>query len=199
MIRSSLRTLPLLGAALIFAAGCDDDGSGPDDGLTETELNLVADQAANAVGGAMSAGFFGAAPLAPSSADPFEFTRSHTRSCPAGGEVTAMVSVSGDVTMGAGELTMDGSTTFTDCARGNEQRTVTMNGQLTQSGMVTFSQDQIDGTYTTTGEITWDIEPGEEGGSCSVDLTVTFTNTRMGGGSRSVTGTVCGREVDRSS
>lgn len=195
-MRRQVHILPLLAATLIFAAGCDDDGSGPDDGLTNPELSLIADQAASAVGGAMTAGFFGDAPVAPSAADPFEFTRTHTRSCPAGGEVTASVSVSGDVTMGVGELTMEGSITFAGCARGNEQRMVTMDGQLAHSGMLTLSQDQIEGMYTTSGQITWDIEPGEEGGTCGVELTVTFTNSRMAGGSRSVTGTVCGREIN---
>ncbi len=190
MTQRQLRLLAIL-SALLIVAGCD-DSSAPelDPGTFSTsDAEAIADLAAATVIGAMESGFTADIGLSASAAVPVDFSRTNTHDCPVAGTITSTVEVSGDMTQGPSDLAITGSTTFTDCTRGGQERTVTMNGELVHSGTVTVTETGREANFSMTGELSWSIEPGEDG-SCTVDLTVTFAD-----GSRGVEGTVCGREV----
>ncbi len=137
----------------------------------------------------MEAGFAANVGSAAPTAVPVNFSREHSRDCPAGGTITASVTVSGDMSQGPSDLSIDGSTTFDACTRGGQERTIIMNGQLVHSGMVKVTDMGREASFELTGGLSWNVQPGDHG-TCTVDLSVTFAD-----GSRGVTGTVCGREV----
>lgn len=182
-----------LGAAFVLAVGCgDDETTGPGTaGLTQAEALSVINEAIAALMAATQSGLSGGPALA-AAAVPFDFTNEATVACPAGGEISATVSASGDMEQGSGNMTMQGSATYTDCASEGPERTTTLNGQLSQSGSMTVVDNVIDATFTLTGSLAWDFEPGDDG-SCSFNLTIIFSNQ-----SGSVTGTACGHTINSS-
>ena len=188
--------LPVLFGALFLVLGCDDDTSSPELGpgtLSTSDAEAIANQTAAAVIGAMEAGFTTNVGLAATTAVPVDFTRNDTRDCQAGGTMTTSVTVEGDMTQGPSDLTISGSTIFDQCARGGQERTLTMDGELSHSGTVTVTDMGREASFTMSGQLSWNVEPGDNGG-CAVELSVTF-----GDGAHGVSGTVCGHEVDGAS
>lgn len=191
MIQTQRAFLALTGALLIVA-GCGDDSSSPglDPAiLSDEDAEAIADQAAAAVISAIESGFSVNWDQATPTTTPVDFTREHTRDCPADGTMTASVTVSGDMTQSPSDLSIEGSITFNGCMLGGAERTITLDGQLVHSGTVTVTGMGREASFSMSGDLNWNVEPGNHG-SCTVDLGVSF-----GDGSRGVTGTVCEREV----
>lgn len=192
---SKLHILPALAVVLILAAGCGDD-----DALAPSTANLSQAESIaivnDAIAAMMSAMYSGMAPsVAPTAAPaatvvPFEFSNEATVECPAGGEVTASMSASGDMNQGSGNMTMSGTASYIDCAREGDERLMTLNGQLTHTGSLSVEESAMEGSFRFRGAIEVDLDPGE-GGSCSFDITVSFA-----GESGSVTGNACGHDYN---
>jgi hypothetical protein len=173
--------------------GCGDDETTEPGAtaLSQAEALSIINEAIAVLMAATQSGLSGG-PAPAAAAVPFDFTHEHTLACPAGGEISATVSASGDMDQGSGNMTMQGSATYTDCAREGPERTITLNGQLSQSGSMTVVDNVIDASFTLTGSLAWDFEPGDAG-SCDFNLTILFSNQ-----SGSVTGTACGHPIDSS-
>lgn len=131
-----------------------------------------------------------------------EFTR--TRTCPLGGQVV----IAGtrerewDREAGTGSMTMELTRSHDDCARpfestGESATVITVNGDVTGTAYHEWAMGERRGlqTMTMAGELTWETDDGRAG-TCVIDITASFdpeTHTRT------VTGTFCDREIDRTS
>lgn len=191
MTQTQRSFLALVGAVLIVT-GCGDDPNAPGTDpaiLSTSDAEAIADQAAAAVLAAIEAGFPANPGPATTSSIPVDFTRDHTHDCPAGGTMTASVTVSGDMTHGPSDLTIEGSTVFSGCMHGGGERSITLDGQLVHSGTIAVTDMGREASFTMSGELSWTVQPDDDG-SCTIDLSVTFAD-----GSRGVSGTVCEREV----
>jgi hypothetical protein len=155
--------------------------------LAEPEgLTLQAMDESSAIGGSSSA----------------EFTRTH--GCALGGQVV----IAGtrervwDREAGTGSMTMELTRSHEDCARPFESAAdsatvITLNGAVTGTAYHEWAMGERRGVQTMTlvGELAWETDDGRAG-TCVIDISANFdpeTNTRT------VTGTFCGREIDRTS
>ena len=215
----------LLALLLGAIAGCDGASTAPLDAgdLTEVEvMALVAgfdEIGALVAGGQMAFGMGGFAASAEGSsayaagssasaslslAEPVTRTErfSATRDCPLGGSVhhegeRTMVR---DRAAQSARMTLEATRELRDCAQERRNGVV-----ITTSGEMNFTAEHYHEagvpvgpqTQTQEGSFSWSTDSGREG-SCDIDLTTVFEqDTATGVWTRTVTGTVCGRTVER--
>lgn len=198
-----LRYLSFLAALSLLAAACS-DLSGPNHQLTDDEAAFLAQEfagvALDGVSSSMagSPGYAGAPSAAPA-AGPITWERSftETRPCPAGGTVTTSGTTSGtiDSETHSGTANVTHTLVMVDCARIRHEVTITVNTDpaITMTGTVTIEAGhRAEGSFTKTGTFLWVTSDGRSG-SCEVNLSITWGAD----GSHTVTGTMCGKEINR--
>jgi hypothetical protein len=186
-------------AALL--AACNDATTVPD-GLTADEADALASamvEDAFATSGAVAialtdAGTIGTAvPMAVVTT-----TFEATRTCPLGGDITFEGTRVREWDRETMNGTMDLSMTKTanDCARTVRDREVVVNGDPNIAVEVHRAREagawSGDQTMTLVGGFTWTA--GDQSGSCTIDLSAVYDPDTS---TRTVTGSFCGREIDR--
>lgn len=201
------RTLLLAAAPMALAlAACEGGATAPERQaeLTEAEAQAIAADW-DAVAATLLAGFgpvFSAepagAPSAESSTNTTTFQRQHT--CPVSGSSTlaGQRTVTRDPATRTGSMQMTATRTDAACtvnARGRQGGTLTIDGN--PNIQVTAQHGWSNGvpgpaTHTQKGSFTWSRSAGGSG-TCSVDLTGTFTPATQ---TYTLAGTFCGRTVN---
>lgn len=196
---------PLAGLALLTAACSDTLGTG--DPLSSEDAVEVADfMAASAIDGYDAIGTMGPSPEAggPMTSSGFTFTKSFTltRSCPAGGSLTVAGTVNGELDQEtrSGTINVEKTIALNECARSRGEHTLTLNtaedAPISVEGVIEVqSGHHVSGSFTKQGSFTWSKSNGDSG-SCELDLAITWSrdgNTFT----HTVTGTICSREVNR--
>ncbi|HEX2077559.1 MAG TPA: hypothetical protein VHG08_07610 [Longimicrobium sp.] len=199
MLRKSMLSAAAL-AALTLAA-CDGSPTGGDDAAMDS---LEAENAAalwDEVGAAVMDGFgpvFSMSPAegAVNATTTTELTR--TRQCPAGGTSTfaGTRTVTHDPATRTGSMQLNATRTDAACTMRARRGGGTISISTTPSVAVTASQSWTNGqpgTRTTThrGSFTWTRSAGQSG-SCTVDLTATFTHATR---TYTLNGTFCNHTV----
>ncbi len=196
--------LSMLVVPALALAGCS-DGTGPG-GISENDAQLIASEVVSASIGALNSGtaagavqgFDALAASASSAPVPLRFDYSHTESCPLFGRigVTGTMSGSMDSETGDGVLWIQVTETLTDCTFDSQNGDLVINGapSITLTGNFTF----LGGSFGTTQRLTlsggfrWQFDDGNST-FCALNLTM---NLAYGGGTTTVSGTVCGYSVN---
>lgn len=188
-------------AAVAVAAGCADDGLGPEDSnLTAAEVADLAldldDTTGDIIFGELLLGGFGLGDgIGITSGDVRTFERK--RDCPLGGNVSLAGTIERERDgNGAVEFTLVAAGTKTDCTRqARNDLTIKVNGGFTLEAYRKRVNGKPVGLQTTTkkGQFDWERSDGKSG-SCAFDLT-SVRNPEAG--KRTIKGTMCGREIDR--
>jgi hypothetical protein len=130
---------------------------------------------------------------------PFQFSvKDLSLDCPSGGTIQVTASISGQIDVATGSMTVETSGTQTPraCAFPADKTTLTITGtpSVTHTAKLTIVNGQPSGVQTATakGGLDWSAADGRKG-SCSLDYTSTadFTAKRV-----TVKGTVCGSTID---
>lgn len=194
---------PALVALVALAAACDHSPTATqDDSLTADDVAQVAiDQ--DLIAGSVifeQIGLFGGGALSTASAEDTR-TFDRTRDCPAGGTVeiqgTVERTANGEGTV---EFNLNGTKTRTDCVHERPDVHITTNGQATFEAYRKRVNGQPAGNQTlhTAGHFAWVRERLSTGqtrsGECDFDLSSVRNPDAM---KITITGTVCGRDVDR--
>jgi hypothetical protein len=200
-----MRTTTILStglALLVCVAACDEGTTEPlPGGLTPDDLAFVALDGDAVTGALVFTETFGPAGAGASAAAAERETREFSRSrpCAAGGTIELDGTVDrerhGDGTV---EATITGTRQQVDCARTREDVTIVING----SGSFEAYRKRVDGepvgnqTTSYAGSFEWVRTRGEEtrSGTCEYSLESVRQPDAM---KVRVTGTMCGREVDR--
>ncbi len=130
---------------------------------------------------------------------PISISYSHTESCPLFGRIGVTGSVSGsiDSETGDGVLWLQVTETLTDCTFSSSNDDLVINGSpsLTLTGNFSFLQGApaTQQSLTLSGGFRWDFDAGGSG-FCALNLT--FNLATAGSGTTTVSGTVCGRQVN---
>ncbi len=191
----------LIGAmtlVLTVAGGCE-DSAGPSSDLDVEEVTLLALETDGLTGLMVDdlmvgLGIIG---LDPSGVGPRQgsgpFTR--TRDCPAGGTITVSGTVERTANEGVVEWNVEGNGTWANCARTRRELTLTINGQFEFESHRKHVNGAPEGPQTSSksGSYTWTRSDGKSG---TCEFSVTSTRDPEAG-TRTVKGTVCGREIDR--
>ena len=200
-----------IAALFTFTVACHDDTVGPitsSQELSQSEIDDVAEMAADQIDlilddetaanplvvatGQSGLGIsFSAAPVTTS----FSWTRE--RECRNGGTVVANGQGTHVADRAIGELTIDfsGDKTITDCARARGDLVITING----GGIFDGHRHKLNGmfeglqTNNASGSFSWVTSDGRSG-ACEYDIHVSWDPST---GTKTITGTVCGREVNR--
>lgn len=198
-------------ALFTFTTACQDDTVGPTAGsleLSQSEIEDVAEMAADQIDlilddetaanpsvvatGQSGLGIsFSAAPVTTS----FSWTRE--RECRNGGMVVANGQGTHVADRETGELTIDfsGDKTITDCARVRGDLVITING----AGIFDGHRHKLNGmfeglqTNNASGSFNWVTSDGRSG-ECEYDIHVSWDPST---GIKTITGTVCDREINR--
>ncbi len=198
------RTSGVALAALFVLTGACSDSTGPaENELSVDELAFVAldgEEAATAILDAELI-FMGAAGVASAaaSAEPMTRTRDFNRSrpCPQGGhiELTGTVTRTFDPETRVMEADFEGTRLWQQCQHLRNEHTYTINGTGDFEAFRRRVEGQLDGPQTSsaTGSFTITRDDGE-GKQCDFDVSVVLDPEAM---TRTITGTVCGREIDR--
>ncbi len=200
------RLLPLL--VVVAAAACDDATAPPEGALTQDEVIALSDAMVSddyamtgEIGAAETIGAAEVDGAAAAAADPITSTTTftHTRTCPAGGQLVVEGTRERTWDRDTRSGTMDLSLTKTHeaCARTLDDVTITLNGN--PDVQVEAHHAWANGvpvglqTLTIVGSIAWSTDDGREG-TCTIDVSATFDpDTRT----RTVSGTVCNRTFER--
>jgi hypothetical protein len=204
------QSLGLACAATVFGLLACDSGTAPDAGITQADVNQLANDvdalSVVALGDAGASAFspsFNVITSAPSGAPisaavvPVNRTFTNTHPCPAGGTVTISGSSVGTSDPVAHNLSVTTTATKTDAACAFNAR----NGVLTLTGnpnvALVTTVNIVAGkpvgpqTQSHKGSVSW--ARGTKSGTCNVDVTSTFDPTAA---TFTVTGTMCGRTVN---
>jgi hypothetical protein len=160
-------------AALVLLVACGDSPSDPSD-LSDTELLTLA--------------------LTPSA----NSGSSGTAPCPAGGNVigtgSSNSSTNGEITM----LTFDLNVDYVSCAQAIGQRTITLDGDVSRTGLIRFRVPASGPTELLEAgwELTGTLRYRGDGFDLTCDLDVT-TSYQPSAGRYSVVGEVCGRNISQ--
>ena len=197
------RAICVLALGAAYVAGCSDGPTAPEEQLAEADVLFLTEEADAVIMGMLDdflASDTGGASGAPALADPvvWTYTFERSRSCDGGGTVT--IAGSGtrvlDRDAGTKDVESEGTKVRTDCGfvRGDVIITITGSGSWTHERH--FLNGAPTGTWMTTwsGDFNW-LKGSGESGSCSHDLTVTIDTAAN---TRTLVGTYCGREIDRS-
>ena len=191
-------------SGVFFLAACGDDGTSPEDGLTQDDAQFVADQIDAEVAGLLN-DLFGSGAFGPPSAPALTHgpvvsthTFERTRPCRDGGTLTVAGggTRTSDHEAGTFDVESSGTKTRTDCARTRNDVVITLTGGGEWEHERHYLNRAPTGTWITTyvGDFDWTKSTGGSG-NCSFDLTRTIDTA---GNTRTLAGTLCGREVDRS-
>jgi hypothetical protein len=188
-------------AALAVTAGCgSDDGTGPGSGISDSQASMLASHFVNAAVGGLNAGPSGdVAMFTPIAVSEQYF---HRVSCPLFGrtEVSGSISGSFDSETGSGSLWMQWLLTATDCTFSSNAGDLVVNGDpyLSLTGTFTFlnGAPATQQTLRLGGALRWDYQNGGSG-FCAFNLTINLSTA--GSGTTTVSGTVCGRQVNLTS
>lgn len=196
------RLLPLL--VIVAAVACDDATAPRDGALTSSEVTALSDVMVSddytMTGEIGTSETISTAEVQPA-ADPITSTTTftHTRTCPAGGQIVVEGTRERTWDRDTRSGTMDLSLTKTHeaCARTLQDVTVTLNGN--PDVQVEAHHAWADGapvglqTLTIVGSIAWSTDDGRAG-TCTIDVRATFDpDTRT----RTVSGTFCDRTFER--
>lgn len=174
----------------------------PGDKLTDAEVGELAAEIAQLA--LVSSAIPSAQPAPAEEAVRITITLNQTNSCEGGGSAAISGSATADVNeqTGAGTISLNYTVTPTNCAvRTASAKVFRLTGDpnLTVSGQFSFTQTSLDGTLDYQGRFKWVSDDGRSG-SCDLSMKavydVTMSQTSMSG-SVSVTGKVCGRDVNR--
>jgi hypothetical protein len=197
----------LLVPAVVLAVGCGgDEGTGPDgSGLSDAQAQNIAFEVTSASINALNSG----APAEPAvslalagagagSAIPIRYDYSHTESCPVFGRIGVTGTMSGSIDEnGSGALWVQVTETLTDCTFSSNSGDLVINGNpsLSLTGTFTFLNGSpgTQQTLTLSGGFRWDFDSGGSG-FCAINLTLNLATA--GSGTTTVSGTVCGRQVN---
>lgn len=195
-MRTTKWLIPMLAIAVAAAAGCSDQGPG-DGQLSAQEAAFIALDT-DGMAGEMILGhimLFGGMGFGSDNTVADERTFSRSRPCPAGGTVS--VEGSAERTRGNGviEWTFEASGAWNACAHTRNEVTITKTGTWEQTAYRKVVQGDFAGLQTSTkrGSFNWTKSTGESG-TCAFDITSTRNPET---GTRTVKGTVCGREINR--
>lgn len=204
------RWLPLLVlSVLVFTAGCSDQGgTAPGDSISDAQAQQIGSQITTASINALNSGSNapGAVRIGGGSAEPYvppakvpvplRVDYSHTHSCPVFGRigVTGTLSGSIDSESGDGVVWLQVTETLTDCTFEsgvvvNGSPSLTLTGNFTFLGGAPATQQSL----TLSGGFRWNFDGGGSG-FCAVALTMNLATA--GSGNTTVSGTVCGRQVN---
>ena len=202
------RTTFLLISGVVFLAACSDDvtsgdGTSPEDELTRDDAQFVADLIDATASGILN-DFFDSSTSDPASApalthEPVVWTRSFERSRPCHDGGTLTVAGSGTSTWDGEAVTYDVASSGTkiraQCAHTRDGVIITLTGEANWTHERHYADHAPAGLWITTylGGFDWTKSTGEEG-SCFYNLTRTIDTVEN---TRSLTGTLCGEEVDR--
>lgn len=202
-MRSAIRSFTTACAAAALAA-CS-DVQGPGGQLTTEEASFVASEIANASLSGLEGGMGAmpaSAPTAPGDHVPpgvisWNKTYEVVRECPAGGTSTVSGSVTGefDRETRTGTLTVTHILNMVECARQRNDLTITLTTSppITMEGTINFARGERGrGEFTKTGVFFWEASDGRSG-SCEVNFTITWGDDN----GRTVTGTMCRREINQ--
>ena len=194
-------------ALMLAAAGCGDDAVTPPEAtLSAAEANLLAAEF-DALAGSVLGGAFGPYhSVAPSGAAyssvpvPINVTFNRTVACPRGGTTTIAGTTTGTGDRETRTVATETSATKTQAACAHATRegtviTVTGNPNVAIRSTRRTVSGAPSGPQTTTqrGAFTYATSTGKSG-SCTVDITATFTpETRT----HTLTGTLCGRTINQ--
>jgi len=188
----------LIVSLIAFTAACS-DGFGPADGVDAEEAASIALDTDAITGeiifGQMLLAGFGTE-LATSAGDGEPRTFSRTRPCQAGGSIELSGSIERTVTAERTvEFDASAQGTWNDCARTRRDITRTIDGEFSITSHRKIVNGQAAGPQTTTkqGQFSWTTSNGKSG-ECAFNVTSTRLPEE---GTRTVQGTVCGREIDR--
>ncbi|MCI0433868.1 MAG: hypothetical protein L0271_09460 [Gemmatimonadetes bacterium] len=186
-----------LGLVVVVAAACSDD-QGPDDGQLSAEEAAFIAIDTDAMAGEMILGhimLFGGFGFGADAEVADERTVSRSRPCPAGGSVSIEGSATRTRGDGVIEWTVTTAGTWDACAHERRGVTLTRNGSWEQTAHRKIVDGAFSGPQTSTkrGSFTWTKSTGESG-ECSFEVT-SVRNPETG--TRTVTGNVCGREINR--
>ena len=202
-------TFALACAATVFGLLACNDGTAPDAGITQADVNQLAnDIDALSV---TTLGDVGVTAFAPSftvlgsdasdlslryAVTPVNRTINNTHPCPAGGTVTIAGSSVGTSDPVAHNLSVTTTVTKTDaaCAFNSRGGLLTLNGnpnvQIVGTVNVVAGKPVGLQTLSHKGSVTW--TRGTKSGTCNIDVTSTFDPAAA---TFTVTGTMCGRAV----
>ena len=202
-------------AMLALVAGCADGGTEPGSGLSDEQAEAITDEViaasinainsgSSAASSAILASIMGSSdgPAAAAAVPvPISISYSHTESCPLFGRIGVTGSVSGsiDSETGDGVLWLQVTETLTDCtfsSSNNDDLVINGSPSLTLTGNFSFLQGApaTQQSLTLSGGFRWDFDAGGSG-FCALNLTFNLA-TAGSGGSTTVSGTVCGRQVN---
>lgn len=198
--------LPMIAAGL-FVVACDEDPTEPTNDLSTDEIEALAVAFDEISGTAVDRAITSAASSSDASTSSaaavptdlvvidIEFERS--RSCPAGGTAQVEGTMHRERDTEAHSITVDveGTGTKTDCAVRGPRGVLTVNGTFTHTAHRMRVGGQPTGLQTMTheGSFTWERNDGASG-ECEVSFNAELDPEN---GTRTVTGTFCGREFSR--
>ena len=197
------RATCLFAGCALFLAACGESVTAPEPQLDEADVELLTKEVDAELASLLDGIFEGIGSGAwgvPALAEPRvrNYSWEKSRDCRAGGTVS--FAGSGTRTWDAEARTYDvastGSRTRTDCAFVRGDVTITLNGSGSWTHERHYLKRAPTGTWNThwAGSFNWAKSTGETG-NCSSDLNRTIDTAAN---TVSLTGTYCGREVDRS-
>ncbi len=202
-MRPTKLAAPVLFVLAVAAGGCDRSPAGPADALTADELAALTIADEEIAGGVVyeEMGLFGpAGALAPAETTTRSRDFDRVRDCPAGGTVETQGTITrSDDGAGAQEFDVAASRTRTDCAHARRNGvTVTVSGGST----IEAHRKRVNGepvgnqTSSASGHFAWTRTDGDvsRSGECDFSIDVVRNpDSRM----MTITGTICGRDIDR--
>jgi hypothetical protein len=207
MFPRQIRLPMLLVPAVVLAVGCggDDEGTGPSSNdISDAQAQSIAFEvtaasinALNSNTGEPSVSLM-LAGTAAGSAIPIRFDYSHTESCPLFGRIGVTGTMSGSINdQGSGQLWLQVTETLTDCTFDSSHGDLVINGDPSLSLTGTFSflngSPATQQSLTLSGGFRWNFDEGGSG-FCAINLTLNLATA--GSGTTTVSGTVCGRQVN---
>ena len=195
----------LAAVSVAWSAACQNDTPlGPGDPLSAGEAASISNQVIALAFGAFDFGDVGGSasfvpnPAANAAGAPvdIDYSASVSASCPVSGTAGISVAVAGtiDDQTGAGNLTLDISSSMSDCAVQTDGLTFTLNTNpdLVLAGSFQFADGALasQSVFTFDGGFDWSASDGRAG-SCVYDVTVTMETD----GAFVESGTVCGVSI----
>lgn len=190
---------------LLVAAACSDSTGFEGDQLSAAEAADLASEFSDVGLSGVSSGLDQIPQSSPAGASaaapPISFERSYTvtRECDGGGSVTVSGSMAGELDdTRSGTVTVEHAMLISNCVRNRGEISITVNtpepGIVFAGTVVVQNRERVSGEFTKTGVITFTASDGRTG-ECEIDLEISWNAD----GGRTVTGSFCGHEVNRSS
>jgi hypothetical protein len=195
MRRAAFVLLALI--ATVGVSACSDDPTGPGDPLTTAERALLA-QSLFAFGFEATATDPPGANAGPAAAD-FAVQLDLTVPCPVAGNVDISGSLDGTVDDQSGALAFDYvlAQTHQGCVVRSEDGSVELRIDGEPGTTLAYSISASEGAYEASGTLEGGVRytSGDRSGVCTTDLSWSGSGAIDGGGSFSLSGTICGTSV----